>query len=137
MSLLTFRVDGSAVTAHGLVMQVIRENLAASEALTAVCEAAARLLDGQAGSLSESWHQDRAATRDLVEQILALDESAAGRPPGSGLDRYMIGLKAWALWFLHHLRDRAAQAIVIGDRLAADCERVQGADHAWHPRRAQ
>ena len=41
-SLLTFSLDGSAVTAHRLVMRVIRENLAASNSLTAVCEAAAR-----------------------------------------------------------------------------------------------
>ena len=34
-SLLTFSVDGSAVTAHRLVMRVIRENLAAGDALTA------------------------------------------------------------------------------------------------------
>ena len=37
-SLLTFSVDGSSVTAHRLVMRVIRENLAADSALTAVCE---------------------------------------------------------------------------------------------------
>ena len=43
-----------AVTAHRLVMRVIRENLAASNALTAVCEAAAQLLDGLAESLSET-----------------------------------------------------------------------------------
>jgi hypothetical protein len=35
--LLTFSVDGSAVSAHRLVMRVIRENLAASHSLTAVC----------------------------------------------------------------------------------------------------
>ena len=34
-SLLTFSVDGSAVSAHRLVMRVIRENLAADRALTA------------------------------------------------------------------------------------------------------
>ena len=50
-SLLTFSLDGSAVTAHRLVMRVIRENLAADDTLTAVCEAAARLLDGLAESL--------------------------------------------------------------------------------------
>ncbi len=33
-SLLTFSVDGSAVSAHRLVMRVIRENLAADNALT-------------------------------------------------------------------------------------------------------
>ena len=71
-SLLTFSVDGSAVSAHRLVMRVIRENLAAGGALTAVCQAAARLLDGLVASLEERWHEDRAVTRDLVEQILAL-----------------------------------------------------------------
>jgi flagellar basal body rod protein FlgC len=46
VSLLTFSVDGSAVSAHRLVMRVIRENLAASGALTAVCEKASDLLVG-------------------------------------------------------------------------------------------
>jgi Tetratricopeptide repeat/Domain of unknown function (DUF4062) len=128
-SLLTFSVDGSAVTAHRLVMRVIRENLAASDALTAVCEAAAQLLDGQAASLQQSWHQDRAASRDLVEQIIALDDSAAGCPPGSGLDFRMDRLRAWALWFLNELGDSAEQAIVIGERLVADRERLLGPDH--------
>ena len=87
VSLLTFSVDGFSVSAHRLVMRVIRENLAAGGALTAVCQAAARLLDGLAASLGERWHEDRAVTRDLVEQIMALDESAARCPPGSDLDR--------------------------------------------------
>jgi hypothetical protein len=96
VSLLTFSVDGSAVSAHRLVMRVIRENLAADGALPAVCQAAARLLDGLAASLDERWHEDRAATRELVEQIMALDESAARCSPGSDLDRRMIRLRWWA-----------------------------------------
>ena len=128
-SLLTFSLDGSAVSAHRLVMRVIRENLAADNALTVVCEAAARLLEGLAESLWESWHEDRAATRDLVEQIMALDESAARCPPGSDLDRRMLRLRGWAPGFLSLLGDSAAQSIVIGERLIADEERVLGADH--------
>ncbi len=128
-SLLTFGVDGSAVTAHRLVMRVIRENLAASDGLTAVCEAAARLLAAQVRQRSQSWHRDRAATRDLVEQILALDESAAGCPPGSGLDREIIGLRRWALVYLGLLGDSAARAVAIGERLVVDQERVLGPDH--------
>ena len=85
-SLLTFSLDGSAVTAHRLVMRVIRENLAAGSALTAVCVSAARLLDGLAAARWKNWHQDRAATRDLVEQIMALDESAARCPHCSALE---------------------------------------------------
>ena len=128
VSLLTFSVDGSTVTAHRLVMRVIRENLAAGNALTVVCEVAARLLDGVAESLRESWHQDRAAARDLVEQIMALDDSCAGCPPGSGLDRRMIRLRQWAVAFLNELGDSPAQAIVVGERLVADQERVLGPD---------
>jgi tetratricopeptide (TPR) repeat protein len=128
-SLLTFSVDGSSVSAHRLVMRVIRENLAAGGALAAVCQAAVRLLDGLADSLAERWHEDRAVTRDLVEQIMALDESAARCPPGSDLSRPMMRLRFWALFFLNYLGDSAAQAIVIGEQLVADQERVLGPDH--------
>jgi tetratricopeptide (TPR) repeat protein len=128
-SLLTFSLDGSSVTAHRLVMRVIRENLAADGALTVVCEAAARLLDGLAEARWENWHEDRAATRDLLEQIMALDEPAARCPPGGDLDRLMLRLQVWATGLLGFLADSAAQAIVIGERLLAASERVLGPDH--------
>ena len=127
-SLLTFSLDGSAVTAHRLVMRVIRENLAADNALTAVCKSAGRLLNGLAEARWENWHEDRAATRDLVEQIVALDESAARCPPGSDLDRLMLRPQVWAAVLLNALADSAAQAIVIGERLVAASERVLGPD---------
>jgi hypothetical protein len=49
-SLLTFSVDGSAVTAHRLVMRVIREQAAARNTLTSTCTAAAGLLEELAGT---------------------------------------------------------------------------------------
>ena len=58
-SLLTFSVDGSSVSAHRLVTRVIREQLAAGNSLTAVCTAAAQLLDGLAESLGQTWHENR------------------------------------------------------------------------------
>ena len=60
---------------------------------------------------------------------MALDESSARCPPGSDLGTRMIGLRAWALWFLNRLRDSPAQAIVIGERLLADQEQARGPDH--------
>jgi tetratricopeptide (TPR) repeat protein len=128
-SLLTFSVDGSAVSTHRLVRRLIRENLAADGALTAVCQAAAQLLDGIADSLRESWHEHRAVTRDLVEQIMALDESAARCPPGSDLHARMIQLRSWTVTFLNDLADSAPQAILIGERLVADRERALGSNH--------
>ena len=128
-SLLTFSVDGFSVTAHRLVMRVIRENLTAEGSLAVACEAAARLLTGQAESLRERWHEDRAATRDVIEQILALDESAAGCPPGGTLDARLIRLRWWAVGYLGFLGDSPAQAIPVGERLLADQEQALGPDH--------
>jgi tetratricopeptide (TPR) repeat protein len=128
-SLLTFSLDGSTVTAHRLVTRVIRDNLAATGSLLSVCQTAALLLDRQAPTLRNAWHKDRAAVRDLVEQITALDESSAACPSEDDLDRGMIRLRWWALWFLNELADSAEQAIVIGERLVADQERILGPDH--------
>ena len=124
-SLLTFSVDGSSVSVHRVVMRVIREQLAAVDSLTTACLAAARLLDRLAGSLRESWHQDRPAVRDLIEQIIALYESA----PDGALARQMIRLRWWAVAFLNLLGGNAAQSILIGEPLLVDMERVLGADH--------
>jgi tetratricopeptide (TPR) repeat protein len=128
-SLLTFSLDGSTVTAHRLVMRVIRENLAASNSLTAVCETAADVLDGLADSLAQSWYEERAAVRDLVEQIIALHETSAGCPADTDLDRRMIRLRSLAVVFLNNLGDSAPQAIAIGEQLLADEEQTLGQDH--------
>jgi tetratricopeptide (TPR) repeat protein len=129
-SLLTFSLDGSAVSVHRLVMRVIRENLAASNALLAVCDTAAELLGTMAESLRETWHKDRAAARDLVEQIMALYESSADCPPGGALERRILGLRLFATMFLGELADSAGQAIAIGEQLVADQERLLGPDHS-------
>ena len=101
-SLLTFSVDGSSVIAHRLVMRVIREQLAAEDSLMAVCAGAARLLDGLAQPLSQTWHKDLAAVRDMVEQIMALSESSVGCPADSALVGRILRLKGRAVWFLNH-----------------------------------
>jgi hypothetical protein len=91
-----------------------------------VCEVAAQRLNELAEGLTATWHQDRAGARDLVEQIMALDESSAACPAGGDLERRMLRVKGWAIVFLLQLGDSAAQAIVIGERLVADRERVLG-----------
>jgi hypothetical protein len=96
-SLLTFSVDGTTVTAHRLVMRVIRDSLAV-DTLAAVCQAAAELLNTRSGSLWERRHADRAAVRDLVAQA-----SSAGRfrrrLPATSLDTAMLRTRRWALTF--------------------------------------
>jgi tetratricopeptide (TPR) repeat protein len=129
-SLLTFSTGGGTVTAHRLVMRVIRERLARQGRLAATCQAAAAALQARAGSLEQAW-QDRPARRDLVEQILAVHEHAAvfSGEDGSDLTEAVLGLRGWALWFLGELGDSAAQAIAVGEPLLADRERVLGPDH--------
>jgi tetratricopeptide (TPR) repeat protein len=129
-SLLTFSVDGATVTAHRLVMRVIRERLARQGRLAATRQAAAAALRARAGSLEQAW-QDRPARRDLVEQILALYDHAAAWPgeDGSELTPAVLRLRGWAVWFLLELGDSAAQAIQVGEPLLADYERVLGPDH--------
>ena len=127
-SLLTFSVDGSSVSAHRLVMRVIRERLAADGSLTAVCAGATALLDGLARSLSQTWHHDMPAARDLVEQITALAESCTECPAESDLERRRMELRWWALRFLIDLHESPAQAIMIGERLLADQEEALGPD---------
>jgi tetratricopeptide (TPR) repeat protein len=128
-SLLTFSLDGSAVSVHRLVMRVIRENLTATSSLAITCEAVAELLDRMAVSMSETWHEDRPGVRDLVEQVMALHESSTASQSENDLSRRMIRLRWWAAVFLNNLGDSAAQAIVIGEPLVADQERLLGADH--------
>ena len=128
-SLLTFSVDGTSVIAHRLVMRVVREQLRVEKSLTAVCMAAAELLEGLAKSLSRTWHQDRAAVRDLVEQIMALYESSAFCAIDGVLIRRMAGLRGRAVVFLNNLADSAARSILVAEPLVADLERVLRADH--------
>ena len=128
-SLLTFSLAGSAVNAHRLVLRVVRENLAATNALLPVCEAVAHLLDAMTGPLIQTWHRDRTATRDLVEQILALDKSSAARPDRSSLDRRMMRLRPRAEVLLGYLADSAEQRIREGKQTLATQERILGPDH--------
>jgi tetratricopeptide (TPR) repeat protein len=128
-SLLTFSVDGTTVTAHRLVMRVIRDSLAAVGALVGVCQSAAQLLEARAGSLWQRWHAERAAARDLAGHLLALAGSAGVCAPDTGLEFAVLGVRWWALGFLTELGDSAAQAIAVGEQLAADCERLLGPEH--------
>jgi tetratricopeptide (TPR) repeat protein len=127
-SLLTFSVDGTSLNAHRLVMRVIRDQLAEAGALPATCQMAAQLLSTQAQALDRTWAENRAAIRNLVEQITALYESAAQYPEQDELARRMLSLRLWATRFLNDLGDSAQQSILIGEPLLADSDRVLGPD---------
>ena len=73
-SLLTFSGDGSSVSAHRLVMRVVRELRAQQGSLLAAGAAAARTLRAMSDSLGHPW-QAPGAARDLIQQVMALNEN--------------------------------------------------------------
>jgi tetratricopeptide (TPR) repeat protein len=128
-SLLNFALDGQTVIAHRQVMQVVRELLAQQGRLAAVCRAAASVLDTRAAALAGS--QDHAAVRDILQQMTALRDHAAG-PVAEADDELASVLLSLRFWNLHHLNqlgDSASQAIAVGEPLVADFEHVLGPDH--------
>jgi tetratricopeptide (TPR) repeat protein len=126
-SLLAFGVDGRAVTAHRLVLRLVRDRLAQQGRLAEVCRGAALVLDAHAAALAGS--QDRLAVRDVPEQVAALRQTAAGLADATGEPEALLPLRSWALYHLNELGDSAAQAIMVGESLVEDQERLLGSDH--------
>jgi hypothetical protein len=125
--LLAFSPDGQAVAAHRLVLQVIRDGLTRRRRFTAVCRAAASVLDRHARAVADS--PDPLAARDIPEQVTALWQAAAGPEGDLGeLEATLLRLRLWALYHLNELGDSAAQAIAVGEPLLEDAKRVLGPD---------
>jgi tetratricopeptide (TPR) repeat protein len=122
-SLLSFSLDRQTVSAHRLVMRVVRDGLIRQGRQTGVWQATATGLHQRARALAGSG--DRPALRDIAEQITALGSVEV---PDEELGM-LLRLRAWALYYLNELGDSAQQAIVLGDPLIADLERTQGPDH--------
>ena len=129
-SLLTYSVDGSAVSAHRLTMRVTRERQATQDELAKLGAATVGLLDAVTQSLSQPW-QDRLAARDTIEQITALHEHLTPHLQDSQdqLDRDLLVLRGWAAWCLLSLGDDLRQAVKYGELVLTDCERILGEGH--------
>jgi len=129
-SLLIFSGDGSSVSAHRLVMRVVRELRAQEGSIAAAGAAAARTLRATSESLGPAW-QVRSAARDLIQQVMALDENLAPflTDTDASLVAELMSLRGWALGRLDDLDDSPAQAVEYGQRLVADLEYVLGASH--------
>ena len=128
-SLLTFSLGAQTVVAHRLVMRVIRDNLVRRGRLTSVCRTAAAVLEERAEALACA--PDRAAVRDIYEQVTALHENTTGSAAevGDEFARVLLPLRYSVLHRLNELGDCASQAIVLGAPLVADIEALLGADH--------
>jgi RNA polymerase sigma factor (sigma-70 family) len=96
-SVLTFSMDGQTVSVHRLVARVIRNELARSEMLTAVCTAAASALDEYSRALAGS--PDRLAVRGFRRQVTALLDSTAGSAAGDDKELAEILLRLRSIVF--------------------------------------
>jgi tetratricopeptide (TPR) repeat protein len=134
-SLLSFSLDGETIMAHCLVIRTVRDGLARKKRMTAVCRAAALVLEARARALTES--RDRPAVRDIPQQVAALsdnvtellDNTAVPAGEAEELTRVLLRLRSFALRYLIELGENAQQAITVGESLTADLERVLGPDH--------
>ena len=128
-SLLTVSLDGQTIILHRLVAGVIRDELDRKQRVTAVCEAAAFVLDVYSRALVGS--PDRRAVRVIPQQVTALLDSLAG--PGTELDEeiawLLLRLRFVAFYHLLELGDSTPQAIAVGEPLTQDLERYLGPDH--------
>jgi hypothetical protein len=127
-SLITFSADGATISAHRLVMRVIREQRLHERTLAGTAATAIALLEDMSQSIEPAW-QHREAARELIQQVTALHGHFATLPPGSGADSGLLRLRQWTLYFLNELGDNPAQAISIGEPLTGDSERILGPAH--------
>jgi tetratricopeptide (TPR) repeat protein len=87
------------------------------------------VLESHTAALQDS--QDRAAVRDVPEQVTALQQTVAGLPgEADRLEAALLVLRVRALFHLNQLGDSFRQAIAIGKLLADDAERLLGPGHA-------
>jgi tetratricopeptide (TPR) repeat protein len=128
-SLLTFSVDGSSVSAHSLIMRVIRELRAHDGSLGATGLAVTRLLFAVSDSLKPAW-QNPDATRDLIQHIMALYEHLM--PLLTDTDRdlmvKLLVLRERAISRLTELGDSPAREIQYIQPMLAEYEHFLGAN---------
>lgn len=119
---------GDEMVAHPLVARVARERRADAGTLTAVAASACTLLEDVTGRITEPAQQE-AETLDAVAHITALTLHVEMLLPDDPVALRLLALRDWALRGLLEIRDGAAQAVTVGQSLAADSALLLGDDH--------
>jgi tetratricopeptide (TPR) repeat protein len=128
-SLLSFSLDGQAVSVHCLVARVVREGLARRGHLARECGAAATTLERSAEALPKPL--DHAAVREMAGQVTALTHNAGAGVDDAheGLATRLTRLRVLTFSYLIELGDSAPEVIAFGEPLMEDLERLLGPDH--------
>jgi Tetratricopeptide repeat len=130
-SLLSFSGDGDSVTvtAHRLVMRVVRERAAHEGHLVGLGMRACSLLGAVMRSLGQPW-ENRAAARDHIGHVIAVYEHllpCLGDSPE--LEAELLSLRGMAQYWLNDLGDAVSLTVEFGRAVLADRERVLGQVH--------
>jgi tetratricopeptide (TPR) repeat protein len=128
-SLLTFSANGTTVTAHRMVMRVIRERCAHDNTLPLLAVLACELLKLVGASLDEPW-QNPLGARDFVSHVTALhDHLAPILGDNDAVVEALLDLRGSVLSVLCQLGDSGSQAVELGESLVADRTRILGRFH--------
>ena len=131
-SLINVSVGDGVVTAHRLVMRVIREQLAHDHHLNRVAAVAATLLADLLVPSEQAWTQLHAVD-ELIKQITALNDHLPADTWTTVPDRHLaeavLSLRGRALWYLNDAVTLPSHTIAFGNALVADSTRVLGPDH--------
>lgn len=131
-SLISISVGDGVVTAHRLVMRVIREQLAHDHHLNSVAGAAAALLADLLVPSEQAWTQPHAVD-ELIKQITALNGHLPATTwttvPDRALAEAVLILRVRALWYLNDAETLPSHTIAFGNALVADSTRILGPEH--------
>jgi tetratricopeptide (TPR) repeat protein len=129
-SLVSLSMDGTGVTAHRLVLRVLRERAASAGTLAEAVSDSIGALEAMLPAHQNAWRYPE-MMQDFVIQITAL-AAHLDEAPGMLLDcnweEKFLDLLAWAGWHLNELAD-ISSSVPLLERVLADRERVLGSDH--------
>jgi tetratricopeptide (TPR) repeat protein len=130
-SLVAFSMDGSVISMHPLVMQVVRDRCLAAGMLPETVALAGALLDREVTGLRRP-RANPAAAHMLIGQIMAVHEHASPRlDPQSPTAQAFLVLRSQAAQLVGDLGDNPALKISLWLSLAADSEQVLGPDRPF------
>jgi tetratricopeptide (TPR) repeat protein len=130
-SLLTFSIDNSTVASHRLIMRIARECAAQDDNLSYLGTHVAGLLYVVNEPLSDEPWRDRPASRNVIQQVTALNDHLAPYLHSEDADtvEYLLDLRQWAATLLTQLNENFTYAIEYCESLVRDSQNIRGTTH--------